>query len=445
VIRLARLARLARALLAALAAGACTPCPSTSTSSSPAPLPEHGLTAEGVARLEALLEEAVAEQRVAGAVALVLKDGAIVWRAAVGDADREAGRPMRHDTLFRIASMTKPITSVAVMMLWEEGRFALDDPIASVLPEFDPDRVLVPLQGDADAPYALVPAERPITIRDLLTHTSGLTYGFNQRPFVSRLYADAGVSDGLVQTEGTQAENVRRLGALPLYQQPGANWEYSLGTDVLGVLVERLSGQGLDVFLRERLFEPLGMHDTWFYPPPEEPGVVGRLAAVYQPDPETRLERMPDGPSGHGTLAIAPDWHVHGPRIFVAGGAGLVSTADDHARFMRMILAGGTTPDGARLLEAETIAFMGTNQVGTLTVGPQGDGFGLGFAIHAGSEVSGRPGPAGELSWGGIFYTSFWLDPSRDLGFVLLAQLFPNAHLGLREEFRTRVYEALDE
>jgi CubicO group peptidase (beta-lactamase class C family) len=399
-----------------------------------------GFDPDKLARIEAVLKGAVERKQIAGGLTLVARDGKVVYLATAGMRDAEAGRPLREDTIFRIASMTKPVTSVAALMLVDEGKLNLSDPIAKHLPEFKDAMVLVPAGGKADVPYRLVKAERPITVQHLLTHTSGITYRFFDRPHLGKLYAEAGVSDGLAETPGTVAENVRRLAKLPLLHQPGAAWEYGLNTDVLGRLVEVVSGRTLDEFFRERIFKPLRMNDTHFLLPKEK---HPRLAALYTPGKDQTIRRVGDDPVKAGGLAYSATFPTKGGAYF-SGGAGLVSTAGDYLRFLQMLLNGGEL-DGIRLLRAETVARMTRNQIGDFKVpfSGHGDGFGLGVGVLTERGRGSDPAGVGTYSWGGIFYTYFWADPERKLIGILMTQTFPFDHLKLREEFRHLTYEAL--
>ncbi|MGH9324559.1 MAG: serine hydrolase domain-containing protein, partial [Vicinamibacteria bacterium] len=327
-----------RLLLLSVLFAACAP----ETAQEVAPKPSSEAQVRGI---HAFLESAVSEGRVAGAVALVARGSELLSLEAVGMADREAGRPMEENTLFRIASMSKPITSVAVMMLFEEGGFALDDPASKFIPELSSPKVL-----RNDGSRETLPAAGEITIRQLLTHTSGIAYRFLGNEPLATMYAEAGVSDGLIETEGTIGEGVKRIAGLPLLHQPGERWSYGLSTDVLGYLVEVVSGQSLDLFLRERIFEPLGMADTRFFLSEEEPE---RLAAVYSWSKSEGLRRLGDEPVIEAHLSYSTTFHYRGPRTYFSGGAGLVSTARDYFRFALMLRNGGEL-DGARLLKPET-------------------------------------------------------------------------------------------
>ena len=403
-----------------------------------------GFDAEAIGRIEQRLEEAVDGGKVAGASALIARRGEVAALFVAGDADREAGRPMAADTIVRIASMSKPITTVAALILVDEGAIDLDDPVSKFLPEFAHPTVLVPgsPEDDGGAPYEIVPAEGEITIRQLLTHTSGLTYRFAGRPHLAEQYARAGISDGLIETPGTIADNAWRIAQVPLHHHPGTAWEYSLATDVLGRVVEVASGMTLDDAFRSRIFEPLGMVDTHFVLPPEK---RDRLAAVYEPDGSGGLQRFDNRPEQHGPLVYSDSYPTWDDGTYDSGGAGLVSTLGDYARFLQMLVGRGEL-DGVRLLRPETVDAMTRDQTAGLDVPDWGHGDAFGFGVGVVTpqgEVDGGPS-AGSFSWGGFFSTYFWADPRDDLVGVLFTQAYPGGDPSLREDFRRLTYEAID-
>jgi CubicO group peptidase (beta-lactamase class C family) len=399
------------------------------------------LSRESLQSLHALLEEHVAKQAIAGAVVLVAQRGEVVYLDAAGWQDVAERKPMSPETIFRICSMTKPVTSVAAMILVEEGRLALADPVSRHLPELAGMKVLAPERGDQGGSYVEIPAEREITIHHLLTHTSGLTYGFFGRERLGELYERAGVSDGLVETGGTMAENVRRLAALPLKHQPGSAWEYGLSTDVLGRVIEAASGESLADFFRRRIFEPLGMEDTCFQ---LEKDKRPRLATVYRPGADGAVEELPAGIVRRGAAVYSASYPLQDSSRYFSGGAGLVSTAGDYARFLQMLLNGGEL-DGVRLLQRSTVELMTSPQTGDLDVWikAHGDAFGLGFGVVTETARGEGLGSPGTFSWGGFYYTYFFADPEEGLIGLFLAQLQPWGDLKLWDEFRRRVYAAL--
>ena len=392
-----------------------------------------GLSSERLERIGTAVQHEIDDKRIAGAVTLVIRHGHVAWFKSQGMLDRESSKAMRTDAMFRICSMTKPITSVAVMMLYEEGRFLLDDPVSKYLPEFKNPKVLVkPASGQ---PYP-IPAAREITIRDLLRHTSGLTYNWNSD--LGPLYESAGVASGLLQYDGTIADNVKRLAGVPLLFNPGDRFEYSLSVDVLGRLVEVTSGKPLDEFFRTRIFEPVGMKDTYFFPPDNK---LDRLATAYTYYPDKGLNRFPDTPIKEGTFVYSADYPSRGPKKLISGGAGLVSTAMDYARFCQMMLDLGTVGN-THLLSRKTVELMTHDQLGK--IGPEQD-FGLGFGVSGVKRPLSELGSPGEYNWGGFFYTGFTIDPKEQMIVVFMAQLHPTGDLTLDREVSVLAYQAIND
>jgi CubicO group peptidase (beta-lactamase class C family) len=372
----------------------------------------------------------------AGIVTLIARDGKIADLHAVGFQDKESKTPMRTDTIVRIASMTKPVTSVAVMMLYEEGKLFLTDPVTRFIPSFKGSRVI---EG-TDPNAAPVPARRPITIRDLLTHRSGITYGFLNGGVVGSGYRKNGVTDGLTTSTMTLAEGIDKLAAEPLVAQPGAAFNYSLSTDVLGRVVEVASGQPFDVFLRERIFKPLRMVDTDFIVPESK---WSRFATVYSPDGKGGIRPMQD-PEAFGNTHMSPWAYYKAGKTYFSGGAGLASTATDYARFAQMLLNGGVL-DGARLLSPKTIEMMTMSHTADLPaplplVGP-GRGFGLGFSVVTDVATTQTLGSAGIYGWSGIYGTNFWIDPKEKLVAIMLVQRYPGSTVAAA--FQPLVYQSL--
>ena len=414
---------------------------------------QAGLSKDKLEQIDALLQDHVTRKQVAGAVALIVRNGRVAYQSAVGMADVEAGVAMSPDTIFRIASMTKPITSTAVMMLIEQGRLDLADPVSRYLPEFKFMQVATPrlepeqkdddskTAGNSPREFELVSAFRPITIRNLLMHTSGLSYRFRNDPLVGRLYAEAGICDGLSPCDHSLAENVRRLAHLPLAHQPGTTWDYSLAADVLGRLVEVVAGKSLDEFFAERIFKPLAMHDTHFVLPDSK---RGRLAALYESGTGGKLARAADGPTVQGDLIYAASMPYHEANGYFSGGAGLVSTAADYARFLQMLLNGGEL-EGTRILQPETVRAMTRDQTEGLPlwITVHGPRFGYGFGIVTQASEDIKKDPVGTFSWGGIYYTDFWVDPQHELIGIVMTQVYPSGHLKLRDEFHRLVNEAI--
>lgn len=410
---------------------------------SPAAPEKVGLSRPALKEIDNLLQDAVARKKVAGAVALVVRHGMVGYAGRAGVRDSGSNAPMAADTIFRIASMTKPITSVAALMLCDQGKLRLDDKLGKHLPEFGLPKIVVPGKGDKKGKYFVVPINREITVRDLLTHTSGITAGFTNRAYLSEVYRKAGVSDGLVQTEGTLADNIRRLAPLPLLFEPSTAWEYGLSTDVLGRVVEAASGESLAAFFRRHIFEPLAMQDTSFFLPADK---KHRLAGLYTVGKDGMLTQVAGKPLKVGNVLFSASYPYLGPRTYFSGGAGLVSTAPDYARFLRMLLAGGKLGK-VRLLKEETVRQMTRNQVGNLRpwISSHGDGFGYGFGLVTEAGQGKGLGSVGTYSWGGLFYTYFWVDPRQDLIGILMTQVYPNDQLTLRDDFRKLVYRAISE
>ncbi|HEU4828952.1 MAG TPA: serine hydrolase domain-containing protein [Gemmatimonadales bacterium] len=395
-----------------------------------------GLDSARLARIAPMLHRAVERGEISGIVTLVARHGRIAAVDSAGFLDLGRRTPIGSATLFRIASMSKPITSVAAMSLVEEGRLRLADPVARYIPAFADMKVADPGTG-ASGRGAPVPARRPITIFDLLTHRSGLTYGFLDEGPVGDAYRAAGISDGLPLRDEAVGANVDRLAALPLVAQPGARFQYGLSTDVLGRVIEIVSGRSLADFLQERLFDPLGMDDTGFY---VEEDQLERLATPYAWD---RKGLRPMRPREQlGNLLLAGDGYP-GSRRYFSGGSGLVSTVGDYARFLQMMLNGGEL-DGVRILGPKTVELIVANALEDVEhpLGP-GAGFGLGFMVTTELGPSAEPGSVGTLSWSGIYGTMFWADPAEQLIGITMLQRFPTAGLTLGDSFRAIAYGAV--
>ncbi len=390
-----------------------------------------GLSTERLSRIDKVMDKHIAEQKIAGAVTLIARHGKIAYLGAYGMMDVEAEKPMMPNTMFRIASMTKQITSVAVMMLYEEGHFLLHEPVSKFIPAFKEMLVLPP--EDAEDSAAPVPAKRQITIWNLLTHTSGLTYHWNDR--LGPLYNDAGITHGLLQDESTLAEKMKVLTTIPLLHQPGERVEYGLSIDVLGYLVEVVSGMPLDQFFAERIFQPLGMTDTHFFIPEAK---RERLATVYERSGDGPITRKPDEPTVAGSLIYSTDYPYNGSKTYFSGGAGLVSTASDYARFAQMILNRGEF-EGIRLLSRKTVELMTTHQLDALGVDY---GFGFGFSIVRDKPNLKALGSVGVYGGGGFFYTSFFIDPQEQMLGIFMCQLHPGAG-DLSERIRILSYQAI--
>ena len=397
---------------------------------------EVGLDATRLGRVADFARAFVDDGHMVGTDVLVARHGRVVLRSTSGLADRENSVPVADDTLWRIFSMTKPITSVAVMQLVEEGRLRLRDPVSGVLPEFTEPRVFV--GGTADVPE-VVPADRPIAIADLLSHTSGLSYSILDQHPVDEMYRRAGLA--ALERGGTLADTISRLAALPLRHQPGTRWSYSMATDVLGRVVEVLDDRPFADCLAERVLQPLGMHDTSFRVPDER---VDRLPSCYGFAPGAAPALVDSGPT---SAFREPSWH--------SGGGGLVSTTGDYHRFCSALVGGGML-DGARILGPRTLRSMMANhlpggahldQVGDPLYTPgffAGCGFGLGFATVEDPAAGRILASRGEASWGGMASTAFWVDPVEGIHAVFMTQLVPSGtHVSLRWDLRTLVNQAI--
>jgi CubicO group peptidase (beta-lactamase class C family) len=398
-------------------------------------IPEDvGLSSERLARVNAWAQRLVDDGKVAGMITVVARHGKVAHFNTCGLADIKRETRMAPDTIFRFYSMTKPLTSTAIMMLYEEGCFQLDDPITRYLPCFKDMRVFA---GGMRGKLETVPAERDITFRDLLTHTSGLTYGFMEATPVDAQYRDRGVD--FQASDKTLAEVVEIAADIPLIAQPGAEWNYSIATDVLGHLVAVISGKPFEQFLRERVTGPLGMADTAFHVPADK---LSRFAANYTSTADGRLMLIDD-----------PRKSIFGTqRQICSGGGGSVSTANDYLRFCQMMLNKGEL-DGVRLLGRKTVELMTTNHLrGDMAAMGQprfsessyfGIGFGLGFSVMldpAKAQILGTPG---EYAWGGAASTAFWIDPAEDMAVIMLTQLMPSSTYPIRRELRVLTYQAV--
>ncbi len=375
----------------------------------------RALQPQRVDQLEQAFATEIRNNKIPGAVMLVARDGKVAYEKALGVQDPATGAPMRTDAIFRIYSMTKPVVSVVAMQLVEEGRLRLDDPVAQTIPELKGLAVGV----EKDGKLEIVALQREMTVRDLLRHTSGLTYGVFGKGMVKSLYGKEGVDS----TDITNAELVKRLAKVPLMHQPATVWEYGRSTDVLGHLIERVTGQALDAVLEARVFKPLKMSDTGFFVPLDK---QDRVAEAFAKDP--------DGSTAYNLL------QVRYKPTYLAGGQGLVSTARDYLRFAQMLLNGGEL-NGTRILKKESIAEMTRDQLAGLKSPLKDYGFGLGFAVRL-ADAGSAPGRAGEYNWSGFGGTTFWVDPTEGLVAILMTQ-GPNQRNHTRLLFRRQVYDAL--
>ncbi|MBI4913300.1 MAG: beta-lactamase family protein [Acidobacteria bacterium] len=401
-----------------------------------APHPVHGFDPARLEGLARVMQGSVDRKELPGLVLLVARDGKEVLFRALGTQDVEGRRPMRPDTIFRIASMTKIVTSVATLMLMEEGRLRLDDPLSKFCPEFKEVQVAVP--GKAGEAPSLKKPSRQVTVHDLLTHRAGLSYGFNGDGPVQQAYRKLGVSDGLDDPGITLAENVARLAKAPLVHDPGTAFHYGLASDVLGRVVEVASGRPLDAFLEERIFRPLGMVDTGFSVPPEK---GSRFAAVATAAEGGGIRPLRD-PERFGFLDLSPEAGYRSGKRYLSGGAGLVSTATDFSRFLQLLLNGGIL-GRTRLLAPKTVQLMTASATHDLPPISPGREFGLGVSVLVDLGASRQLGTPGMWGWSGAYGTTFWVDPKERLVAVLMTQRNPWGGLNWRGDFQTQVYQAL--
>jgi CubicO group peptidase (beta-lactamase class C family) len=397
------------------------------------PPKEAGMSPERIARIDRMCSEAVSEGNIPGVVALVVRDGKIVLWKAYGMADHAQGRALKRDDIFRIASQTKAVTATAVMMLWEEGKFQLDDPVSKYIPEFKNPQVLNTFRY-SDTTWTGIPAQSEITVRHLLTHTSGIGYGMIDGDERMRMiYHKAGIIDAFTAENITIEENIKKLATLPLHHHPGEAYTYGEGLDVLGYLIEIVSGMPFDEFMKTRIFDPLGMNDTRFYFPDN---YAGRLVAV-QHKTNGKWQKYPES-------LFDTDYPVKGAKRFFSGGAGLSSTAKDYAVFLQMYLNGGEY-NGVRLLSRTTVRSIMGNQTGDLW-GGNDKHYGLAFGVVTeGGESRGGIGSIGTFDWGGYFNTQYFADPQENVIGIIMKQTQGQVNDQTGWKFRQLVFQAIDD
>lgn len=387
---------------------------------------EAGMSTQRLRTLSRTLEDYVKDGKLAGGVAMVMRRGKVVYRHAFGHRDREANSVMTPDAIFRIASQSKALTSVGIMILQEEGKLTISDPVSKFIPEFANSTVAVPKDGGG---YDVVKAKRQITLRDLLTHTAGVSYGGG--PARDRWEAAKITGFYFSDRDEPVGETIKRMAALPMDAHPGEKYIYGYSTDILGAVIERASGMTFDKFLEEKIFKPLGMKDTSFYLPQSK---LDRLAVVYSWN-NGKAERAPV----EGTIA-SQGHYVNGPRKSFSGGAGLLSTAEDYARFLQALLNGGEL-NGRRILSRKSVELMTVDHLRGLDFRP-GQGFGLGFSVVKDLGVYGAPSTVGEYGWGGAYHTNYWVDPKEQLVVVYMTQLLPAGNIDDYGKLRTGIYSA---
>lgn len=400
----------------------------------PAAPEQAGFSSQRLKRIDAAMDEWAKKEWFSGAVALVIRDGKIAYYKAAGYNDLDTKAPLKKDGIFRIASQTKAITSVAIMILYEEGKLLLNDPVSKYISSYKKQAVLDKFNAD-DTTYTTVPARREITIKDLLTHTSGVGYAQIGSREANAIYAKHNLTAGIGVEDRSLLDAMTELGTLPLMHQPGEKWTYGLNTDLLGCLVEVISGMTLDEFFGKKIFEPLGMKDTYFNIPAEK---AGRLVNLYTENAGGKLVKSGGDVLNSRAMVNYPLQKNN----YFSGGAGLSSTIYDYGVFLQMLLNGGEY-NGKRILSRASVRMMTMNQIADITFSGD-DKFGLGFAVL--SEKNGNvPAQAGTYSWGGAFATSYWVDPKEKMVMLLYRQLQRSTHGDVVEKFRVMTYAALND
>lgn len=386
-----------------------------------------GMSSQRLAVLSATLDTYAKNGQLAGGVAMVLRRGKVAYLHTFGQRDREANSQMKADSIFRIASQSKALTSVGIMILQEEGKLLISDPVSKFIPGFANSTVAVPKEGGG---YDVVKAKRQITIRDLLTHTAGISYGGGP----AKDKWDAAKISGFYFSDRDEpiAATISRMAELPMDAHPGERYIYGYSTDILGAVIEKASGQPFDQFLQTRILDPLGMKDTSFYLPPAK---AERLAVVYSAK-DGKIERAPDA----GTIQ-SQGHYVNGPRKSFSGGAGLLSTANDYARFLQMMLNGGQL-EGKRILSRKSVDLMTVDHLKGLPF-RDGQGFGLGFSVVKDLGTYGAPSSVGEYGWGGAYHTNYWVDPKEQMVVVYFTQLLPAGSIDDYGKLRALLYSSM--
>jgi len=386
-----------------------------------------GMSSERLSRIDTFLNDCVKKEYIHGAVAFIARKGKIVYYKSFGYDDIEKKIPLKKDQIFRIASQTKAITSIAAIMLYEEGKYNLDDPVSKFIPEFK-NPVILKTFNEKDSSYTTEPAKKEITIRQLFTHTSGIGYAGIGTKEMNAIYAKAGVPSGVGTSSGTLSEKMKILGKLPLMHEPGEKFTYGLNTDLLGYLVELWSGMSLDEFFRKRIFIPLGMNDTYFYLPENK---KNKLTILYE-EKDGKLQKMVSNVEGD------PNYPLHKGTYF-SGGGGLSSSIEDYAKFLQMVVNKGQY-NGKRLLSRKTIELLLTNQITPEVSSRQ---FGLGFGLETAVNDYLSPLTIGSFSWGGMFNTQYWADPKEELVCLIYTQIWPTTKGRISDKFKALVYQAV--
>ena len=389
---------------------------------------ELGFSSERLQRLTQVFQSYVTDKKMAGSVVLIARHGKVAYFNSFGKRDIESNAAMQNDAIFRIASQTKALVSVGIMILQEEGKLLISDPAGKYLPEFMETTVAEPREGGG---YDVIKAKRQITLRDLLTHSAGIGYGYG---LAADKWKEAGIQGWyFADRDEPIAATISRLAKLPMDAHPGEKFVYGYNTDILGAIIEKVSGKSLDEFITSRILTPLGMKDTHFYLPQNK---TNRLATVYSAYADKSLERSPDPGAMVGQGA-----YVNGPRKSFSGGAGLLSTASDYAKFLQMMLNKGTL-NGNRILSPSTVELMTVSHLGKIPYNA-GQGFGLGFSVCLDLGERGTPGSEGEFGWGGAYGSTYWVDPKEDLVVVYFKQLTPTNNVDDQSKLRTLIYQAI--
>jgi len=394
-----------------------------------------GVSTERLNRIDYLLQDYVNKQWIGGATAIVVQKGKTIYHKSFGYKDLDKKTPLTNDAIYRMASQTKAITSTAIMILYEEGKILLDDPLSKYIPEYKNPKVL-DTYNEKDTTYTTVPAKREITIRDLLTHTSGIGYAQIGNARMNAIYYKADVWDGIGVGKIVLADKMKLVATLPLFHQPGEQWTYGLNTDLLGYLVEVISGMNLDQFFRQKIFDPLEMKDTYFYLPASK---KSRLIPLVSEDKDGKAIKAP------ATLNINGTFYSDYPNTngtYFSGGGGLSSTAYDYAIFMQMLLNNGIY-NGKRILSKASVRMMTSNQIGQLSF-RNGNNFGLGFEIVTEEGSAKIPLSMGTFSWGGMFSSTYWIDPKEKIVAQLFINQYPNTHGEIQNKFKMAVYQAIE-
>lgn len=395
----------------------------------PAGKPEElGFSSDRLQRLTNVFQAYANDKKMSGSVVLVARHGKVAYFNSFGKRDIESNAAMQNDAIFRIASQTKALVSVGIMILQEEGKLLIADPVGKYIPEFKETTVAEPREGGG---YDIIKAKRQITLRDLLTHSAGIGYGYG---LAADKWKEAGIQGWyFADRDEPIAATIARLAKLPMEAHPGEKYVYGYNTDVLGVVIEKVSGKSLEEFITSRILTPLGMKDTHFYLPQNR---VNRLATVYSAYADKPLERAPDS----GTMT-SQGAYVNGPRKSFSGGAGLLSTASDYSKFLQMMLNKGML-NGVRILSPNSVELMTVNHLGKIPYNA-GQGFGLGFSVCTNLGERGTPGSEGEYGWGGAYGSTYWVDPKEDLVVVYFKQLIPTNNLDDQNKLRALIYQAI--